>query len=242
MPESKVNDPTTKAMNNLIESLLEQKRMSETNVKKCVNEPLKRRIIRARNTAANRAMHRAIKCKTKDEQAIPKKQKTIAKKTIAEITVKMLPERKPADISGIPAKKAKRQEEDDKSKPEDYGTLFMERLQEHTVPQQIFKAEMDEDSECLNTISRMIKDSSTDRYRYTEAYTALLHLEEAAEVLCMRKYNKKCLKLSYAGFGTIFKIEIDVSFLFSQLFCLNLNHTYFFSKIQNKYNRQSTNR
>lgn len=172
-------------MNILMESILKEKELHEKKRKKF-------------GTAAASVSMRPL------ESTIPKKR----------IVSKLL-KRKSAETTNClnPKKKSKSEERCTKNVnvPDDFGVLKMEKLDDHDVPEDILKTEINQNNKYLSAINQMVQDSTTDRFRYTQAYTALLQLEEAAEVLSMRKYNQSFIQLSYVDTGRKFRIKTDVS-------------------------------
>lgn len=54
----------------------------------------------------------------------------------------------------------------------------------------------------------MVESAMTDRFKYTQIYTVLLQLEEAAEVLSLQKYNLSYMKLSFTERFLSFDAEL----------------------------------
>lgn len=92
--------------------------------------------------------------------------------------------------------------------PCDFGSLRLGTLEEYEIPCEIFRIESNKDSSYISQIENMVRNSTTDRLQYTQAYTALLHLEEAAEIVFFRKYNQ-IIQLTYCS-GRTFQIRNDV--------------------------------
>lgn len=55
----------------------------------------------------------------------------------------------------------------------------------------------------------MVQDSTVDPSKYNQAYSALLHLEEAAETQTLQQYNQQSLKIIHSQ-GTTFQMKNDV--------------------------------
>lgn len=135
-----------------------------------------------------------------------------AKQTISKITSTPLSLRKTKPIETEPFEpKPKQAKIQLNGIPDGFGTLYLERVDGYDLPRQIMNVERKRDMTYLATIREMVENSLVDPLKYTEAYMALLHLEEAAEILNIQQYNQSSLKIHYTGHGRTFRIKIYVS-------------------------------
>lgn len=63
----------------------------------------------------------------------------------------------------------------------------------------------------------MVMDSVVDPFKYNQAYSALLHMEESAEILQLQRYNEQLLKITHLK-GRTFQMKIDVRGFFKFYF------------------------
>lgn len=92
--------------------------------------------------------------------------------------------------------------------PVDFGSLRLEALDGYDIPREIFRIENNQDNSYASTIEYMVQNSTSNRFDYIQAYTALLHLEEAAEIVSLKKYNQ-IIQLAHRS-GKTFQIRNDV--------------------------------
>lgn len=185
----KKSDPTTKAMDILIADIMDHKRTHQMKS----NKP--------RNARTEILPTSTLKA------SIPKKNQIVSKR----------PKKKsnePLD-SSQPQKKVKKDGKFSTAEkiPDDFGFLKMDKLDVYEIPYYIFDAENNENHIFWSSISGMVESAMTDRFKYTEIYTLMLQLEEAAEILSLKKYNLSHMKLSFTGLGRRFKIKTDVSLI-----------------------------
>lgn len=95
--------------------------------------------------------------------------------------------------------------------PDDFGYLLMEQLKEHILPQNILNLEKNTDASYFSYLERIMNEARTKSKEYVEGYSALIYLENAAEMLNLQSYNQTCLKFVYSRIGRIFKIKKNVS-------------------------------
>lgn len=88
--------------------------------------------------------------------------------------------------------------------------MQFDRFDDYDIPHKIVRIENGKDKSYLVELERLNKENATDCVAYIEIYTAMLHLEETAEMLLLKSYNQT-VQLSYSNIGKIFKIKIKVS-------------------------------
>lgn len=171
----KKNDPTTKASEDLIRSLMEQKTMHEKKKKNSEDK-----------STIEHVYHRLRRLQTRSLIAKhPKRLSAAAHKKTKATTVKT------HDTSN------------------DFGRLLSQPMGRYVIPDKIFQIETGKDVSHLSKINELVNKSGSNRSAYIQAYTAFLHLEEAAEVLQIKKYEQT-VRLSYCN-SRIFRIKKDVS-------------------------------
>lgn len=180
-------------MNILIQQVMLQKEEYDTKCKAGAGANSARSLARSSDHTPTKRLQ---KTRQKILEKIPQKRKVIEN---------------PTETTPIPKK----------PKIDDSGSCFgyfePQPLPNHHVPAEIFKIETKEDCSYLPTIHSMIDDSKSDRFRYTQAYKALLYLEEAAEKVSMKKYDRTNIQLSNSNSQRIFTIQNDVCHFMTSL-------------------------
>lgn len=205
-------DPSTKAMNFLIQALAEQKNQHERNKEK--NESK----IKIHSVYPKFQRLQTIPKKPNKKPIVPRKLDEKLSKPRAE-KAKMEEARGQVDTNPDGSVSIKLEEKNfqpltKKAKieipdeiPDGFGYLRLEALESYEVPPEIVKIESNEDSSYMAVIIDMVKNSNNKSYRYFEAFTALLLLEEAAEGLYLKRYNQESIQLSYSNSGNLFEIK-----------------------------------
>lgn len=201
------NDPTKKAMNNLIQQVMLQKEAYDNKCKAT------KTVAPAETSSASSNVH--TRNPTKRLPKIPsqkrKRQTEKPTQTTSEKKTKI----------EMPSTLASTVDKDDSGSS--FGCFQPQPLPNYDVPVEIFKIESKEDFSYMSTIYSMIDDSKSDRFRYTQAYKALLYLEEAAGKVSTKKYDRTNIQLSYSNLDSksnsqrIFAIENDVCHLMASL-------------------------
>lgn len=156
-----VTDPTRKVMDLLIAQVMEQKEQY-TRQQSVAQESKKREII----PKYVKEPKPSRKCREKPElesTSKPLKKKAKVNSTVVKPTVEPR-----VELNDV---------------PDDFGYLLMEQLKEHILPQNILKIEKNTDASYFSCLERIMKEARTKSKEYIEGYSALIYLENAAEML-----------------------------------------------------------
>lgn len=176
-------DPTTKASNVLIKSLMEQKALHEANNAITTTKSKEKKISRSGSIVRLSRIPKKSYTEEIVTESIEPKSKKI------KVQCNEIP-----DAFG----QLKRIDAFDST---------------YDLPDHIKKIENKTDMSYLAIIEEMIQHSALYSDKYVSAYMALLHLEEAAETMNIERYNQSSLKIHYSGVGRTFQIKIDVRIL-----------------------------
>lgn len=203
--DQNIEDPTQKASNMLIKSLLdEQKRIHKKNV--C-----------------------NVKHKSKHVSSLARSSVKIPKKIrLPKIPIK--PKMSGENLEFEEENTARNTETREKQKkiaiiddiPNGFGCLSLQRLGKRVLPDIFFQIEKGlgraQAKEILTSMEQKQSESTTNLSAYIEFYRAMLNMEEAAETLNIQKYNQRSVQLAYSNFGNKFEIKKDVRFIIQDTF------------------------
>lgn len=90
-----------------------------------------------------------------------------------------------------------------------FGQLRLDTIDGYDVPNKIFRIENGKDESYLVELERLSEKSPMDRNEYIQVFTALLQLEQAAEMMYIKRFNRT-VQLSFYN-DKMFQIKVEVS-------------------------------
>lgn len=92
----------------------------------------------------------------------------------------------------------------------------MKPLVPHSIPDDILDIELKNITEALDILKEDMNRARTDQFQYIKSFTAMIHLNEAAESINVKKYDLQKVKIVlHSTLDRVFKIEYDVSYDFA---------------------------
>lgn len=180
--EVKREDPTQKASDMLIKTLLEeQKRHAGKKVSK-KSDPMSIRFQR-------KPVAKKRKSKTEKPAIIAAKKAKIVK----------------------PNESQAKSQRTKKSQDNNFGSLRMVQLKQYEIPTNVSNIEKKIDGSYLPIVKQMIEASVSDSKLYTPAYAALLFLTETAESISLQGFDQEDIHISYSRVGRTFQITNTVN-------------------------------
>lgn len=91
----------------------------------------------------------------------------------------------------------------------------MANLKTYEIPIDIQELEFYENTSKIRYFDTLVKQSRSDQQSYTSAFTALIHMEEAANSTTARSFNLYSIKMKIKNaVGNLFKIDRNVRIIF----------------------------
>lgn len=184
-------EPTKKASNLLVQALMEQKQQHDRKKEKEAIRPILTRVLRSRNHHTK-----------KPALAMTRKKSLLVMKELIKPAEKSLPRTRAKIID------TQRDNSEIDEVPDGFGRLRLDRIDDFDIPIKIIKIEKDKSH--LTEVERLMEESESNCGAYVKAYSALLHLEEVAEMTSLKQYNRS-VRLTYSNTGKRFLIKIEVS-------------------------------